>query len=47
MECWEVKQVKESVYAVELFIWTESITETECGLCHELNQQEVPSPNAI
>ena len=44
MGCWEVK---ESVYAVELFIWMESITETECGLCRELNQEEVPFPNAV
>ena len=44
MKCWEVKG---SMYAVELFIWMGSITETECGLRHELNQQEVPFPNAV
>ena len=44
MECWEVP---DSVYAVELFIWTGSITETDCGLRRELNEQEVPSPHAI
>jgi hypothetical protein len=31
----------------ELFIQTGSITETQRGFCHELNQLEAPSPNAI
>ena len=35
------------VCAVELFIGTGSITETERGFCRETNQQEAPSPNAI
>jgi len=32
---------------VELFIWTGSITETQCGFWCELHQQEAPYPNAI
>jgi len=39
--------VRERVCAVELFIRTGSITETQCGFRHERNQQEAPSPNAI
>ena len=35
------------VCAVELFIETGSITETQRGFCRERNQQETPSPNAI
>ena len=33
--------------AVELFIWTGSITETQRRFHRERNQQEAPSPNAI
>ena len=44
MERWGVR---ERVCAVELFIRTGSITETQCGFHHERNQQEAPSPNAI
>ena len=33
--------------AVELFIWTWSITETQRGFHHEQNQQKAPSPNAV
>ena len=33
--------------AVELFIRTRSITETQRGFRHERKQQEAPSPNAI
>ena len=44
MECWGVR---EHVCAVELFIRTESITETQRRFRHERNQQESPSPNAI
>ncbi|GFG36036.1 hypothetical protein Cfor_03722 [Coptotermes formosanus] len=39
--------VTEGVCAVELFIRTGSITETQRGFRRELNQQEAPSPNAI
>jgi len=35
------------VCAVELFIWTGSITETQRRFHRERNQQEAPSPNAI
>ena len=35
------------VCAVEPFIWTRSITETQHGFRLERNQQEAPSPNAI
>ena len=44
MERWGVR---ERVYAVELFIRTGSITETQPVLRRERNQQEAPSPNAI
>ena len=44
MERWGVR---ERVCAVELFIWTRSITETQRGFRRERNQQEAPSPNAI
>ena len=44
MERWGVR---ERVCAVELFIRTRSITETQRGFCRERNQQEAPSPNAI
>ena len=44
MERWGVT---ECVCAVELFIQTGSITETQCAFRCEWNQQEVPSPNAI
>jgi len=44
MERWVVR---ERVCAVELFIWTGSITETQRGFCLEWNKQEAPSPNAI
>ena len=44
MECWGIR---ERVCAVELFIWTGSITETQRGCRRERNQQEAPSPNAI
>ena len=44
MERWGVR---ERVCAVELFIQTGSITETQCGFCREWNQQEAPSSNAI
>ena len=44
MERWGVR---ERVCAVELFIQTKSITETQRGFRRERNQQEVPSPNAI
>ena len=39
--------VRERVCAVELFIRTGSITETQRGFRLERNQQEAPSPNAI
>ena len=39
--------MRECVCAVELFIWTGSITETHSVFCHERNQQEALSPNAI
>jgi hypothetical protein len=39
--------VRERVCAVELFIWTMSITETQHRFRHEQNQQEAPSPNAV
>jgi len=44
MERWGVT---ERSCGVELFIRTGSITETQRGFCHERNQQEAPSPNAI
>ena len=44
MERWGLR---ECVCAVELFIWTGSITETQPGFRRERNQQEAPSPNAI
>jgi len=44
MERWGVR---ERVCAVELFIQTRSITETQRGFRRERNQQEAPSPNAI
>jgi len=44
MERWGVR---ERVCAVELFIRTGSITETQRGFRCERNQQEAPSPNAI
>ena len=44
MEPWGVR---ERVCAVELFIRTGSVTETERGFCRERNQQKAPSPNAI
>jgi len=43
MECWGVR---ERVCAVELFIRTGSITETQRGFRRERNQQEAPSLNA-
>jgi len=44
MERWGVK---ERVCAVELFIRTGSITETQRGFHCERNQEEAPPPNAI
>ena len=44
MESWGVR---EHVCAVELFIRTVSITETQRGFRRERNEQEAPSPNAI
>jgi len=44
MEHWGVR---ERVCAVELFIQTGSITESQRGFRHDHNQQEAPSPNAI
>ena len=44
MERW---RVRERVCAVELFIGTGSITETQRGFRREQNQQEAPSPSAI
>ena len=44
MERWGVR---ERVCAVELFIRTRSITETQRGFRRERNQQEAPSPNAF
>ena len=44
MERWGVR---ERVWAVGLFIWTGSITETQRGFRRERNQQVAPSPNAI
>jgi len=44
MERWGVR---ECVCAVELFIRTGSITETQRGFRREWNQQEAPSPNTI
>jgi len=44
MERWGIR---ERVCAVELFIRTGSITETQRGFRHERNQQEPPSLNAI
>ena len=44
MERWGVR---ERVCAVELFIRTRSITETQRGFRHEQNEQEAPSLNAI
>ena len=44
MERWGVR---ERVCAVELFIRTGSIIETQRGFRRERNQQEAPSPNAI
>ena len=44
MERWGIR---ERVCAVELFIQTGSITETQRGFHCEWNQQEAPSPNAI
>jgi len=43
----EHRGVRERVCAVELFIRTRSITETQRGFRRERNQQEAPSPNAI
>jgi len=43
MEQWGVR---ESVHAVELFIQVGSVTDTQRGFRHELNQLEAPSPNA-
>ena len=39
--------VRERVCAVELFVPTRSITETQSGFCRDRNQQEAPSPNTI
>jgi len=44
MERWGLR---EQVCPVQLFIWTGSITETQCGVRRERNQQEAPSPNAV
>ena len=44
MERWGVR---ERVCAVELFIRTRLITETQRGFHRERNQQKAPSPNAI
>ena len=44
MERWSVR---ERVCAVELFIRTGSITETQRGFRRERNQEEAPSPNEI
>ena len=44
MERWIVR---ERACAVELFIRTRSITETQCGFRHKRNQQQAPSPNEI
>jgi len=44
MERWGVR---EHVCAVEMFILTGSITETQHGFHCEQNQEESPSPNAI
>jgi hypothetical protein len=44
MERWRVRQ---RVCALELFIRTGSITETQRGFLRERNQQEASSPNAI
>jgi hypothetical protein len=44
MECW---RVRERVCAVEVFIWTGSITDNLRGFHCERNQQEVPSSNPI
>jgi len=44
MERWGVRG---RVYAVELFIRTRSITETQRGFRCERNQQKAPSTNAI
>jgi len=35
------------VYAVELFIRTGSVTETQRGFCREWDQQDAPSSNAV
>jgi hypothetical protein len=35
------------VCAVELFLWTGSVTETQRGFHHEMNRHEAPSPNAL
>jgi hypothetical protein len=43
----EDRGVKEHVCVAELFIWAESITETQYRFLCELNQQETPSPNAV
>jgi hypothetical protein len=52
MERWGVRErvcvcVCVCVCAVEPFIRTRSITETQCGFRRARNQQEAPSPNAI
>ena len=44
MERWGVR---ERVCAVELFIQTRSVTETQRRFRRKRNQQEAPSPNAI
>ena len=44
MERWGVR---ERVCALELFIRTGSVTETQCGFRRERNQREAPSPNAV
>ena len=44
MERWGVR---ERVCAVELFIRTRSITETQRGFRRELNEQKAPTSNAI
>jgi len=44
MECWGVR---ERMCALELFIRTRSISETQRGFRSEWNQQEASSPNTI
>ena len=43
MECWGVR---EYMRAVEPFIQTGSIIDTQRRFCHDVNQQEAPAPNA-